>query len=42
MSEAVVRQQHDVTVQVLPFTAGAHAALCDQFAIIQWPLETDP
>jgi hypothetical protein len=37
----VVREL-DVTVQVVPFTAGAHAALCDQFAIIQWPLETDP
>ena len=33
---------HDVTVQVVPFTADAHAALGDQFEIIQWPLETDP
>jgi transcriptional regulator with XRE-family HTH domain len=35
-------REFDVTVQVVPFTAGAHAALCDQFEIIQWPLETDP
>ncbi len=35
-------REYDVTVQVVPFTADAHAALCDQFEIIQWPLETDP
>ncbi len=35
-------REHDVTVQVVPFTADAHAALGDQFEIIQWPLETDP
>ncbi|MGH7747233.1 MAG: DUF5753 domain-containing protein, partial [Candidatus Dormibacteria bacterium] len=35
-------RDYDVTVQVVPFTASAHAALCDQFEIIQWPLETDP
>ncbi|MGH3925035.1 MAG: DUF5753 domain-containing protein, partial [Pseudonocardiaceae bacterium] len=35
-------REYDVTVQVVPFTADAHAALGDQFAIIQWPLETDP
>jgi transcriptional regulator with XRE-family HTH domain len=35
-------REHDVTVQVVPFTTDAHAALGDQFAIIQWPLETDP
>jgi len=38
---AAVRE-YDVTVQIVPFTADAHAALGDQFAIIQWPLETDP
>jgi transcriptional regulator with XRE-family HTH domain len=35
-------REYDVTVQVVPFAADAHAALCDQFEIIQWPLETDP
>lgn len=35
-------REYDVTVQIVPFTAGAHTALCDQFAITQWPLETDP
>ncbi len=35
-------REYDVTVQVVPFTADAHAALGDQFEIIQWPLETDP
>jgi Domain of unknown function (DUF5753) len=35
-------RDYDVTVQVVPFTADPHAALCDQFEIIQWPLETDP
>jgi transcriptional regulator with XRE-family HTH domain len=37
----VVRER-DVTVQVVPFTADAHAALGDSFVIIQWPDETDP
>jgi transcriptional regulator with XRE-family HTH domain len=37
----VVREL-DVTVQVVPFTADAHAALGDSFVIIQWPDETDP
>ncbi len=35
-------REYDVTVQVVPFTVDAHAALGDQFEIIQWPLETDP
>lgn len=35
-------REHDVTVQVVPFTADAHAALGDSFVIIQWPDETDP
>jgi hypothetical protein len=35
-------REHDVTVQVVPFTADAHAALGDPFVIIQWPDETDP
>lgn len=35
-------REYDVTVQVVSFTADAHAALGDQFEIIQWPLETDP
>ena len=35
-------REYDVTVQVVPFTADAHAALGDQFVIIQWPLENDP
>ncbi len=35
-------REHDVTVQVVPFTADAHAALCDGFTIIQWPIEEDP
>jgi len=35
-------REYDVTVQVVPFAADAHTALCDQFEIIQWPLETDP
>lgn len=35
-------REHDVTVQVVPFTADAHAALGDSFAIIQWPDEADP
>ncbi|WP_028936777.1 helix-turn-helix domain-containing protein [Pseudonocardia spinosispora] len=37
-----VTQQHDVTIQVVPFTADAHAALGDQFAIIEWADEQDP
>ncbi|WP_306746703.1 helix-turn-helix domain-containing protein [Saccharothrix yanglingensis] len=32
----------DVTVQVVPFSAGAHAALGESFVIIQWPDEADP
>lgn len=32
-----VTEEHDVTVQVVPFTADAHAALTDQFVIIEWP-----
>lgn len=39
---ARVVREHDVTVQVVPFTADAHAALGDSFVIIQWPDETDP
>jgi transcriptional regulator with XRE-family HTH domain len=35
-------REHDVTVQVVPFTADAHAALGDSFVIIQWPDEADP
>ncbi|MGH3994319.1 MAG: DUF5753 domain-containing protein, partial [Pseudonocardiaceae bacterium] len=35
-------REYDVTVQVVPFAADAHAALCDQFEIIQWPAENDP
>ncbi|TVT61897.1 helix-turn-helix transcriptional regulator [Amycolatopsis rhizosphaerae] len=35
-------RERDVTVQVVPFTADAHAALGDSFVIIQWPDETDP
>jgi transcriptional regulator with XRE-family HTH domain len=35
-------REHDVTVQVVPFTADAHAALGDSFVIIQWPDETNP
>lgn len=35
-------RDHDVTVQIVPFTADAHAALGDSFTIIQWPDETDP
>jgi transcriptional regulator with XRE-family HTH domain len=35
-------REHNVTVQVVPFTADAHAALCDGFTIIQWPSEDDP
>lgn len=34
--------EFDVTVQVVPFTADAHAALGDSFVIIQWPDEHDP
>jgi transcriptional regulator with XRE-family HTH domain len=33
---------HNVTMQVVPFTADAHAALGDGFIIIQWPAEDDP
>ncbi|MCA1821865.1 MAG: helix-turn-helix transcriptional regulator [Pseudonocardia sp.] len=34
-------QECDVTVQVVPFTADAHAALGASFVIIQWPDEYD-
>lgn len=34
--------EYDVTVQVVPFTADAHAALGESFVIIQWPDEADP
>jgi transcriptional regulator with XRE-family HTH domain len=37
-----VVREHNVIVQVVPFTADAHAALADQFTIIQWPAEEDP
>ncbi|MGH3949265.1 MAG: helix-turn-helix domain-containing protein [Pseudonocardiaceae bacterium] len=37
-----VVREHDVTVQVVPFSADAHAALGDSFVIIQWPDEADP
>jgi transcriptional regulator with XRE-family HTH domain len=35
-------REFDVTVQVVPYTADAHAALGDSFVIIQWPDEHDP
>ncbi len=35
-------REFDVTVQVVPFAADAHAALGDSFVIIQWPDEHDP
>jgi transcriptional regulator with XRE-family HTH domain len=35
-------RERDVIVQVVPFSADAHAALGDSFVIIQWPEETDP
>lgn len=35
-------REFDITVQVVPFTADAHAALGDSFVIIQWPDEHDP
>ena len=34
-------REFDVTVQVVPFTADAHAALGDSFVIIQWSDEQD-
>jgi transcriptional regulator with XRE-family HTH domain len=34
-------REFDVTVQVVPFTADAHAALGASFVIIQWPDEND-
>jgi transcriptional regulator with XRE-family HTH domain len=34
-------REFDITVQVVPFTADAHAALGDSFVIIQWPDEDD-
>jgi hypothetical protein len=36
-----VTRECDVTVQVVPFTADAHAALGASFVIIQWPDEYD-
>ncbi|MGH3620578.1 MAG: helix-turn-helix domain-containing protein [Sciscionella sp.] len=39
---ARVVREYDVTIQVVPFTADAHAALGDSFVIIQWPDEADP
>jgi transcriptional regulator with XRE-family HTH domain len=36
-----VVDEFDVTVQVVPFTADAHAALGASFVIIQWPDEQD-
>ncbi|SFT45961.1 Transcriptional regulator, contains XRE-family HTH domain [Actinopolyspora lacussalsi subsp. righensis] len=33
-------ETHDVTIQIVPFAADAHAALGESFAIIQWPDET--
>ncbi|MGH3695719.1 MAG: helix-turn-helix domain-containing protein [Pseudonocardiaceae bacterium] len=35
-------REYDVTLQVVPFTADAHAALGDAFVVIQWPDEHDP
>jgi transcriptional regulator with XRE-family HTH domain len=35
-------KERDVIVQVVPFTADAHAALGNSFAIIQWPDDADP
>lgn len=37
-----VVREYDVTVQVVPFTADAHAALGESFMLIQWPDKTDP
>lgn len=34
--------EFDVSLQVVPFTADAHAALGDQFTIIEWADEQDP
>ncbi|MGH3830168.1 MAG: Scr1 family TA system antitoxin-like transcriptional regulator [Pseudonocardiaceae bacterium] len=34
-------REFDVTVQVVPFAADAHAALGASFVIIQWPDEND-
>jgi transcriptional regulator with XRE-family HTH domain len=34
--------ERDITVQIVPFTADAHAALGDAFVIIQWPDEAEP
>ncbi len=39
---AHVVRECDVTVQVVPFTADAHAAVGESFVIIQWPDEADP
>ncbi|MEO6083848.1 MAG: helix-turn-helix transcriptional regulator [Umezawaea sp.] len=37
-----VTQTMNVSVQVVPFTSDAHAALTDNFVIIEWPDEADP
>ncbi|WP_190823526.1 Scr1 family TA system antitoxin-like transcriptional regulator [Saccharopolyspora pogona] len=37
-----VVDDRDATVQIVPFTADAHAALGDSFVIIQWPDEASP
>lgn len=37
-----VSRDLDVQVQVVPFTADAHSALGDQFAIMTWPEENEP
>lgn len=37
-----VVREHNVQLQVVPYTADAHAALTDQFVIIEWPGEYDP
>lgn len=35
-------REHDVTIQIVPFTAEGHAALGDSFTLIQWPDEDNP
>jgi Domain of unknown function (DUF5753) len=39
---AAAAQRPQVTLQVLPFSAGAHASLEGGFVLIQFPGETDP